>query len=116
MKAHISNLVNALVLIVISGWTYLASETGSLTALVPAVFGLALLACHPGVKSENKTVAHVAVLLTLVVFGALFVPLMGTLDRGDTVAFIRVLTMQATSVLAMVFFVRSFIEARRSRA
>ena len=116
MKAHIGNLVNALVLIVISGWTYLASETGSLTALVPAVFGLALLACHPGVKSENKIVAHVAVLLTLVVFGALFVPLMGTLDRGDTVAFIRVLTMQATSVLAMVFFVRSFIEARRSRA
>lgn len=115
MNAHTANLVNALALIAMSAWAYLASETGSLTALLPAAFGLALLACHPGVKSENRTVAHVAVLLTLIVFAALFAPLTGAFGRADTMAIIRVLVMQATCLVAMALFIKSFINPRRSR-
>lgn len=113
MTAHLANLINAVVLIAMSLWAYLGSVEPSLTALIPAGFGAALLACAPGVRSHNKAIAHVAVLLTLVVLVALYMPLSGALARGDDMALIRVGAMAATSVLAMVFFVKSFIDARR---
>ena len=115
MKPHIASLINAISLIGISLWGYFGSEKPSPTAFIPAAFGVLLLACLPGVKSHNKMVAHVAVLLTLVVLLALFMPLKGAIGRQDTMAIIRVGLMLATTVIAMVFFVKSFIDARKAR-
>ena len=116
MKAHTASLLNALVLIAFSAWAYASSETGSLTILVPAAFGVALLACYPGVKSENKIVAHIAVVLTLLILLALFMPLMNAIGRADTMAVARVLIMLVATTIAFVFFIKSFIDARRGRA
>ncbi|MEM0990070.1 MAG: hypothetical protein AAGK00_14430 [Pseudomonadota bacterium] len=115
MKAHVASSLNAVVLIGCSAWAYL-SGVASMTALIPAAFGIALLACHPGVKSENKIIAHIAVVLTLIVVIALSMPLMGAIGRGDTMASLRVGLMMVTSIIAMIFFIKSFIDARRSRA
>lgn len=116
MTAHTASLLNALVLIAMSLWAYFAPPASSFTALIPAAFGIALLACYPGVKVENKVIAHIAAVLTLIVLIALVMPLRGALAREDTAALIRVGLMLATTALAMVFFVKSFIDARRRRA
>jgi len=116
MTPHAASLLNAVVLIVFSGWGYLASETPSLTALIPAIFGLALLACYSGVKSQNKAIAHVAVGLTLIVLLALIMPLRGTISRGDGLATFRVIVMMVFTAISLFAFVKSFIEARRNRA
>ena len=116
MKAHIASLINALILITMSGWGYLESETPSVTALIPAFVGVALLVCNPGVKSENKVVAHVAVLLTLLILFGLGMPLSGVIGRGNTIGIVRVLLMMASTIFAMVFFVKSFIDARKRRS
>ncbi|MEM9047484.1 MAG: hypothetical protein AAGC92_02085 [Pseudomonadota bacterium] len=116
MKAHTVSLINAATLILCSLWGYLSPSAGSLTALIPAAFGIALILCYQGVKAQNKIIAHIAVLLTLVVLVALIVPLRGALARGDDLAILRVTLMLATSALAVVYFVKSFIDARRSRA
>ncbi|MEM7058501.1 MAG: hypothetical protein AAF557_12980 [Pseudomonadota bacterium] len=115
MTAHAASLLNAIVLIVCSAWAYLTAETASLTILIPAAFGIALIACYPGVKVENKVIAHIAVLLTLVVLVALVMPLSGAIGRGDGLSILRVAAMMITCVLAMIFFIKSFIDARRSR-
>ncbi len=115
MKAYKVSLVNAFLLIGLSGWGYLASETPSITALIPAFFGVALVLCNPGVKKENKVLAHVAVLLTLLIIFGLFPPLMGVIKRGNELGIVRVGAMLISSITAMVFFVRSFIEARKRR-
>ncbi|MEL6727069.1 MAG: hypothetical protein AAFP81_12370 [Pseudomonadota bacterium] len=115
MNAGTANLINALVLIGVSAWAYFASGTASLTALIPGGFGLALFACTPGVRSENKVIAHIAVLLTLVVIIALIMPLRGALAREDTMALVRVGLMLAASVVAFVFFIRNFIDARKTK-
>ncbi|MEL6545129.1 MAG: hypothetical protein AAFQ82_10925 [Myxococcota bacterium] len=115
MKAHVASLINAIVLIAMPAWAYLTSDSPSMTALIPAGFGLALLACFPGVKAENKVVAHIAVLLTLVVLLALFMPLRGAIGRGDMLAIVRVGAMLVTSVLGMVYFIKSFRDARKQR-
>ncbi|MEM1313316.1 MAG: hypothetical protein AAGI51_02100 [Pseudomonadota bacterium] len=116
MKPHVASLVNAVALIVMSGWAYLVAAAPSPTMLIPAGVGVALIACAPGVRAENKVVAHVAVLLTLLILLALFMPLSGAIGRGDPLAILRTGVMSGTTAVALYAFVRSFIEARRARA
>tara|TARA_X000000950_G_scaffold277469_1_gene366954 strand:+ start:4721 stop:5071 length:351 start_codon:yes stop_codon:yes gene_type:complete len=115
MKAHIVSLIHAFALIGLGGYGYLSSDTPSVTALIPVVFGVLLLAMNNGVKKENKVIAHIAVLLTLLIIIGLIKPLTGAMGRGDSAAVARVATMLVLGVLAMVSFVRSFIAARKAR-
>jgi hypothetical protein len=55
------------------------------------------------------------VLVTVVIL-ALFRPLLGTIERGNTAGTIRVGLMFLTSVIALVYYIKSFIDARRARA
>jgi len=115
VKAHTASLLNALILIGVSAWAYLGSDSPSITALIPGFFGVVLLACFPGVKSENKLVAHIAATVTLLLIVALFFPLKGAIGRGDDMAVARVGVMMLSTVFAMAMFVKSFIDVRRAR-
>ncbi|MEL6970509.1 MAG: hypothetical protein AAFZ63_00915 [Bacteroidota bacterium] len=115
MKAHTASLINAIILIAFGGWAYLTSENPSMTALIPVIIGGVLLALNGGVKRENKVIAHVAVLLTLLILFGLAMPLMGALKRGSTIGIIRIVVMMLSTVMAMVYFVKSFIDARKAR-
>jgi len=111
MNATKANLINSISLIAFGIWGYL--EVNSPTALIPVGFGVALLLCNNGVKNQNKVVAHIAVLLTLVILLALVgMRLPKSLESGG-LGLVRVIAMCGTSLLAMVYFVRSFIEARK---
>ncbi|MCC9599335.1 hypothetical protein LOC67_02095 [Stieleria sp. JC731] len=110
------SLLNAIVLIVLGLWGYLGSETPSMTALIPVVFGGILVACNPGVRSKNKAVAHLAVLATLLILLGLVMPLKGAIGRSDTLAIVRVVIMMATTAWALYAFIQSFIEVRKQKA
>ena len=116
MKPHVVSLINALILMALSAWGYLASDTPSFTALIPAIIGLALLVCFPGVKAENKIISHIAVLLTLLILIGLVMPLRGALGREDDMALIRVIVMMLSTVWALAAFIKSFIDARKNRS
>jgi len=115
MKAHTANLLNASVLIIMSAWGYYSSETPSMTALIPAIIGGILLACNGGVKKENKVIAHVAVVVTLLGILGLIKPLMGVIERENTMGMVRVIAMMITGILAMIAFIKSFRDARIAR-
>ena len=111
MNASKANLINSISLIGFGLWGYF--EVTSPTALIPVGFGLVLLLCYNGVKNQNKIIAHVAVLLTLVILLALVgMRLPKSIETGGAGLY-RVLAMCATSVFAMIYFVKSFVEARR---
>ena len=114
MKAHTASLMNALILIGFGLWAYLGSDSRSETALIPVGIGAVLLALYPGVKKENKIVAHIAVLLTLLILVGLVKPLLGALDR-NWMAVMRVSVMMASTVVALFFFIKSFRDVRRAR-
>lgn len=125
MKPYIANLLNAAVLIGMGLWGYFAidptvidPETSepvgrSVTALIAPAFGLIFLLCTPLLKKENKAVAHIVVLLTLLIIIALIKPLTGA--GGDTMKIIRIGAMIVTSIIAMATFIKSFIDARKAR-
>ena len=113
MNASTANLINSLVLIAMGAWGYF--ESGSGTAFIPVGFGVALLLCTPGVKKENKIIAHVAVLLTLLILLAMLgMRLPKSIESGG-MSLVRAVLMIATGILAMVMFVRSFIAAKKAR-
>lgn len=116
MKPFQINIINAIVLIAMGLWGYLdfGGEKASPTALIPVAFGAIFLLATPPFKKENKVVAHIIVLLTLLLIIALFMPLRGAIGRGDQVGIIRVGAMIATSVVAMVIYIQSFIKARKA--
>ena len=113
------NLINSLILIVMPLWAYLTYEssdpnsTQSITALIPMFLGIVLLFCTNGIKNQNKIIAHIAVLLTLLIlFALLGMRLPKSLESGG-IGLFRVLFMCGTSLLAMIYFVKSFIAARK---
>ena len=114
MKAYIASLTNAVALIALSLWGYFSSDSPSLTALIPTFIGVVLLILNSGVKNENKIIAHIAVLLTLIVLIGLIKPFMGAMAREDNGALIRVTIMILSTIIAIIFFVKSFINARKT--
>lgn len=111
MNATKANLINSISLISFGLWGYF--EVTSPTALIPVGFGLILLLCYNGVKNNNKIIAHIAVLLTLLILIALLgMRLPKSLESGGAGLF-RVIAMCTTSAISMVYFVKSFIEARK---
>lgn len=115
MNAHKASLINAVILIAMSVWGYLDSDTPSKTALIPAAFGLVLLLLNRGIKLDNKIIAHIAVVLTLLVLLALIKPFIGTIERDNTMGIIRVGLMILSCAWAMRYFIQSFIDARKAK-
>lgn len=115
MKAPIANLINAIVLIAISAWAYLGSDTPSFTALIPAGFGVCLLMCQPGVKRESKIITYIAVVLSVLVMLALLKPMSGAVGRGDVPVMMRVGVMMMAGLLAIIALLRNFIAAEKTQ-
>ena len=119
MKTHQANLLNSITLILMPLWAYLTFEgtvdkpEQSVTAFIPLFFGVVLLLCNGGVKKENKIIAHIAVLVTLIALLGLTMPLKAAVADGRTLSIIRVAAMLLTGSLAMISFIRSFIAARK---
>ena len=111
MNSYKANFLNSLVLILVGFWGYF--ESSSVTAIIPVVFGWALLFCSPGLKKENKIIAHIAVLVTLIALLGLTMPLKAAVADGRTLSIIRVAAMLLTGSLAMISFIKSFIAARK---
>ena len=113
MNSTNANIINSICLIVIGLWGYF--EVSSPTALIPVGFGAVLILCTSGVKNQNKVIAHIAVILTLIILVALAgMRLPKSIEKGG-LGLVRVLLMIGTSLLSMVYFVRSFTAARKAR-
>mgnify|MGYP000102732544 CR=1 FL=1 len=113
MNAGNANLLNAVCLIGMSIWGY--NATGSYTALIPMVFGAILLYFTNSIHNHNKVIAHIAVVLTFIILGALVgMRLPKSLASGGPGLY-RVIAMIATSTLALIMFIKSFIDAKKAR-
>jgi len=107
--------INAISLILIGLFGYFQSQTPSPTAFIPVIFGVILLALNSGVKSQNKIIAHVAVTATLFILIGLLMPLKSAISKDDIFAALRVSFMLLTTVIALISFIQSFIQARKEK-
>lgn len=114
MKPYLINFLNAIVLVSLGSWAYFTSDHPSVTALIPVFTGIILIALTPGFKNGNRILAHIAVILTFLILLGLIKPLTGAIGRSDALGIVRVAIMIVTSLIAMIFFVKSFIDARKT--
>ncbi len=117
MKPYQANLINAAILIGLGLWGYFTGS-GSPTALIAPAVGVVLLAMHPWMKKENKAIAHVVVLLTLLLLIALFMPLKSALGKEEvnSLAVMRTGVMILSCLTALMVFIKSFRDARKARS
>ncbi len=117
MKPYHANLIASATLIIFGSWAYLNMDaaTRSMTVLIPVFFGLALAICSPWLKQQNKVVAHIVAVLTLLIALALIMPLRSTIGRADPDGIFRVSCMMVASLFALVIYIRSFLDVRRAR-
>ena len=115
MKAYTISLINSLVLVTMGLWGYFESDSRPITALIPVIVGIILVVINNGVKKENKIIAHIAVLLTLIITIGLIKPFLGSLEKANITGTIRVSLMILSSLWAMIAFIQSFIAARKSK-
>ncbi|GAB3539067.1 hypothetical protein GCM10027443_35200 [Pontibacter brevis] len=111
---YIINTINALVLIIAGLIGYFANPAKPPTALIAPFFGLLLLACTYHLRKHNRFVFHTVSALTLLV-GLLVVM------RVDPDTFewnrrnILLLIMGLSCLVAVCFYVGTFIRERRMR-
>ena len=115
MKPYLASLLNGIILISLGLWGYFGSEIRPITALIPVIIGVILLFLTQGIKNENKVIAHIAVVLTFLILIGLIKPLLGAIDSSNNVALARVGIMMFSTIVSMIFFIKSFINARKSR-
>ena len=112
------------VLIILGVAGYFGSDMVSLTALIPAAFGLLLVIFGAMAKDDKrrKMAMHIAVTVGLLGFlGTVpgLVKLGALLSGGDVARPMAVIAQSIMAVLMAVYVamcVKSFIDARRSRA
>jgi hypothetical protein len=115
MKPYLINAINASVLIIVGLLGYFISTTPSATAFIPVIAGIILLLLVQGMKSGNRIIAHIVVVLTLLIVVSLFKPLSGAIGRNNTGAIVRVLVMILSNFVALAIYIHSFISVRRNR-
>lgn len=115
MKPSLANLITAVVLIALGLWGYFSSANPSPTAFIPVGFGIVFLLFAKAFNGGNKIVVHIVILLTLFIVIALAMPFKAALGRDDTMAALRVGIMLLTSLGALIIYIKSFIDARRTR-
>ena len=102
-------------------WAYAATDRASVTALIPAFFGLALVLLGRLAANDKlrKHVMHAAALLGLVGVAAPLVMLIrGIMTREDFAWDVRAIEQALMAVLCAAFLalcVKSFSDARRAR-
>ncbi len=115
MKPYLINAINASILVILGLLGYFGSDTTSVTALIPVFTGIILLLLARSMKNGNRAVAHIVVVLTLLIFISLFKPLTGALGRNDSGAVVRVVIMLVSNIVALVVYIKSFVDARRNK-
>jgi hypothetical protein len=118
-KPYLINIITGLVVAIAGLYSYLSNENRPPTALIGPGFGALLLLMTPGMKKENKVVAHVVVLLTLL-FGIMSI-IMATKKGGVTDPEVLQRRMMVFAVMAGICFwatamyVLGFIEKKKAK-
>ena len=114
-----TTIVFGALLIVLGFGGYVASGSDSVTALIPAFFGIVLLVLGVLARAEHmrKHAMHAAAAVGLVGFiGALMSLLRAPMETRSALANVSQMAMAALTAVFVMLCVKSFRDARRRRA
>lgn len=114
MKPATVNFINGLILIIAGLYGYFgvtsSAGTASITALIPAGFGLLLIILSLFWSKAPKIVSHIAIVLTLLLF-IMIINRFLKIDGWNEPKYIFLVCMLSNAI-ALFVFIRSFVVAR----
>jgi hypothetical protein len=116
MKIYLISMMNAFVLMTFGLWGYLASETPSLTSLIPVFAGALLLTFVEKLRYGSKSFLRLSLIFTALILIALVKPLTDALSLSDSNAIYRIGFMMVLCAITVGFFVRKYIKVNKKRA
>lgn len=111
---YIVNTLNALVLIVTGIILYILNPAHPITALVPPLLGVLLLAATYHLRKHNRFVFHTVTALTLFA-GVVFLAQINTTTFEWNQETTLLTVMGVSCFIAVAFYVGTFIKERRLR-
>ena len=118
MQPHVVNRLYSFLLIALGFFGFIARylEVGDyqFTAFIPSVFGVILLFMTKGIKNENRVIAHIAVVLTLILGLMITSMLIRSGFQGDRKSYIF-LTVAVASFGALAVYVKGFIDKKKQK-
>lgn len=106
MEIYRIMIANAFVLIILGVFGYISS--GSPTALIAPAIGVIFLILSFSVKKNNKTAAHIAVILTLISAVIFFIT---AITRNNMI----VMVMAVFTLIALILYVMDFMKRKKQR-
>ena len=118
-----NSIVFGIIIIVVSIAFYIGTYMGSMTALIPGIFGVVMVICGLLARKENirKHLMYVSAVIALIGFLATaegILRLIGMLDGQEIERSIAFIEMAICSVIFLIYVIlsfQSFREARRER-
>lgn len=112
MKPLTINYLNGLVMIVAGLYGYLTIVPQSMTALIPTFAGIIFVILGFAWNKSPKVVAHIAVTLALIMFG-MCLWRFTKIDVWNAPKYIFTICI-LSNLLALIVFIKSFIDARKA--
>lgn len=116
METYLVNLLNAVLLIMMSFLGYAVSETPLMTSLIPMFTGFVLLILTRGVKNGNKTISGTAMILTFVIAISLVKSFIESFSNESISVILSSSVMLASSALAILYFIKSYSSSPKALA
>ncbi len=119
-KIYRVNIIYSILLVAVGVFglsaRYLDQGDWQFTSLIPSAFGATMLAMTNGMKNHNRIVSHIVVLLTLILAVMVTVMLVINLNAGTGISrkIIIFLITLAGSLVALGYYVASFVRARKN--
>ncbi|HRI00854.1 MAG TPA: hypothetical protein PK006_07380 [Saprospiraceae bacterium] len=114
MKPVQANLINCFVLVFIGLWSFQSTDFLHKTAMVPVITGIVLSAFHKGMKEGNKIAGITVLVITSLLFIALFLPLKREIEAKDYLGILRVSLMLISCAYSIFVLMRNIFSAQKS--
>jgi len=115
MKVYLVSMMNSFVLIILGLWSFIGSETPSITAFIPIMTGAFLLSLIHGLRYGSKSATNISLVLTFLILIAMIVPFIGALNHNDDPSTYRIGFLMVSCSITIGFFVSKMIRVRRRK-
>jgi len=114
MNINVANSTNAVMLILMSLWSYNDAMSPNMRLLLPIFYAIALLTLNNGLKYGIATQMRAALFFTLLYFFDLFFMYFMDKQEIDINALIRIVLLSVTSILSSFYIVKGLLKLKKS--
>lgn len=118
MKAHQISAISGVIILLLGGYHLVASPAASASSYIIPAIGVLFLGASPAIKKDNRTVAHIVVVFTLVLAAfSGYKAYQASLLTDETLRETEIQVFSALAISctgAFIYYLQGFIERKKT--